>query len=132
MTERNIEIMDVIVDKMVAGKKLTEALKDVYVKRNVVVPFDDEDLNVSVEKLGMSKKTTYALMRGSLFTLADMVKYCEKKKITTIRLLGVSAGVEAFETLIDYLWGKMDKQTRAEFLIEIVERNQGNVRAELM
>lgn len=132
MTERNVEIMDVIVDKMVAGKKLTEALKDVYVKRNVVIPFGDEDLNIRVEKLGMSKKTTYALMRGGLFTLADMVKYCEKNKITTIRLLGMSAGLEAFETLVDYLWGKLNKQMRAEFLIEIVERNQGNVREELM
>ena len=132
MTERNIEIMDVIVDKMIAGKKLTEALKDVYVKRNVAIPFDDEDLNISVEKLGMSKKTTYALMRGKLFTLADMVRYCEKRKLTTIRLLGMNAGLEAFETMVDYLWGKMDKQMRAEFLIDIVERNTGNLRAELM
>ena len=132
MTERNIEIMDVIVDKMVAGKKLTEALKDVYVKRNVAIPFDDEDLNISVESLGMSKKTTYALMRGGLFTLADMVKYCENKKITTIRLLGMNAGLEAFETMVDYLWGNMDKQMRAEFLMDIVERNTGNLRAELM
>ena len=132
MTERNIEIMDIIVDKMVAGKKLTEALKDVYVKRNVAIPFDDEDLDISVEELGMSNKTTYALMRGRLFTLADMVKYCEEKKLTTVRLLGVSSGLEAFETMVDYLWGKMDKQKRAEFLIDVVERNQGNIREELM
>ena len=132
MTERNIEIMDVIVDKMVAGKKLTEALKDVYVKRNVAIPFDDEDLNISVESLGMTKKTTYALMRGGLFTLADMVRYCEKRKLTTIRLLGMNAGLEAFETMVDYLWGKMNKQMRVEFLIDVVERNTGNIRAELM
>lgn len=132
MTQKNIDIMDMIVDKMAAGKTLAHALKDVYKKRNVVIPFDDDALNVSVEKLGMSKKTTYALMRGGLFTLTDMVKYCEKQKITTIKLLGVSAGIEAFETTVNYLWGKMNNKEKVSFLIDIVERNAENVREELM
>lgn len=132
MTQKNIEIMDIIVDKMAEGKTLAEALKCVYKKRNVVVPFDNDDLNVSVEKLGMSKRTTYALMRGKLFTLADMVKYCETQKITTIKLLGVNAGIEAFEATVNYLWSKMDDVAKVKFLIDIVERNTGNIREELM
>ena len=132
MTQRNIDIMDLIVDKMAAGKTLSDALKDVYVKRNVEIPFDDKDLNVSIKKLGMSNRTTYALMRGKLLTLADVVKYCEKQKITTVNLLGKTAGIETFETMLNYLWSKMSKQRRVEFLIDTVERNQGNIREELM
>ncbi len=132
MTERNIEIMDVIVDKMIAGKTLTDALKDVYSKRNVVIPFVDEDLNIPIEKLGMSNRTTYALMRGRLSTLGDVVRYCEKQKITTINLLGANAGIETFETIVNYLWNKLDKESRVEFLIDIVEKNTGNLREELM
>ena len=132
MTQKNIEIMDMIVDKMAEGKTLAAALKDVYKKRNVVVPFEGDDLNVSVDKLGMSNRTTYALMRGKLFTLADVVKYCETQKITTIKLLGVNAGIEAFEAMVNYLWGKMGDMAKVNFLIDIVERNAGNVREELM
>lgn len=128
MTQRNIEIMDVIVDKMVAGKTLSDALKDVYTKRNVAIPFDDEDLNVPIDKLGMSKRTTYTLIRGKMMTLADVVAYCQKQKITTVKLLGITAGLETFETMLNYLWGKMDKQIRAEFLIDTVERNEENLR----
>ena len=132
MTQRNIEIMDVIVDKMVAGKTLTEALQDVYVKRNIAVPFVDEDLSLLVEKLDMSKRAKYALMRGGLFTLGDVVKHCEKQKLNTINLLGQSSGVEVLETIVNYLWNKLDKQHKAEFLMDIVERNTGNLRKEMM
>ena len=114
MTQRNIEIMDVIVDKMVAGKTLSDALKDVYTKRNVAIPFDDEDLNVPIDELGMSKRTTYTLIRGKMMTLADAVAYCQNQK--------------TFETMLNYLWDKMDKQIRVEFLIDTIERNEENLR----
>ena len=132
MTQRNIDIMDLIVDKMAEGKTIARALKEVYVKRNVVIPFDEENLNVSVNNLGMSRKTVHALMRGRMSTLTDVVKYCEKQKITTVRLLGVSAGIETFETMLNYLWNKMSTEERTEFLIDTVQRNEGNLRAELM
>ena len=132
MTQRNIDIMDLIVDKMAEGKTIARALKEVYVKRNVVIPFDEENLDVSVTNLGMSRKTVHALMRGRMSTLTDVVKYCEKQKITTVRLLGVSAGIETFETMLNYLWNKMSTEERTEFLIDTVQRNEGNLRKELM
>ena len=132
MTERNIEIMDIIVDKMAMGKKLSEALKDVYTQRKVRIPFNDKDLNVPVDKVGMSKRTSFALMRGKMLTLSDVVAYCEKQKITTVNLLGRMAGVEAFETILDYLWSKMPKSERAEFLMDVIEMNEEYLREELM
>ena len=128
MTQKNIEIMDVIVDKMVAGKKLSDALKEVYVKRSVAIPFNDELLNVDVKDLGMSRRSTYALLRGKMLTLKDVVKYCETKKITTVNLLGRNAGIETFEAILNYLWSKMSKEDRVEFLIDTVERNEANLR----
>lgn len=132
MTQKNINIMNLIVDKMVAGKKLSDALKDVYRKRNVAIPFNDEALNVPINKLGMSKRTTYALMRGRMTTLADVVQYCEKQKITTVNLLGKNAGIETFETMLNYLWSKMSSNERVEFLMDTVERNEENVHFKLM
>lgn len=132
MTQKNIEIMDIIVDKMAEGKKLSEALKDVYTKRRVAIPFSDKDLNVKVDKLGMSKRTTFALMRGKMLTLTDVVNYCEKQKITTVNLLGMNAGLEAFETILDYLWSKMPKSERAEFLMDVIEMNEDYLREELV
>lgn len=132
MTEKNIEIMDIIVDKMAAGKTLSEALKDVYTKRRVEIPFTDKDLDIAVDKLGMSKRTTFALMRGKMLTLTDVVKYCEKQKITTVNLLGTNAGIETFETMLNYLWSKMSKSARVEFLMDVVEINEDNIREELM
>jgi hypothetical protein len=132
MTQRNIDIMDVIVDKMVAGKTISDALKDVYVKRNVMIPFNEEVLNIGVDKLGMSRRTEFALMRGKMLTLLDVVRYCEKQKITTVNLLGNNAGTETFETILNYLWSKMSKSERVDFLIDTIERNVENLRAELI
>ena len=132
MTQKNIEIMDLIVDKMVAGKKLSEALKDVYTKRRVEIPFNDKDLDVRVDSIGMSNRAAFALMRGKMMTLSDVVAYCEKQKITTVNLLGRMAGIEAFETILDYMWSKMPKSERAEFLMDVIEINEENLREELM
>ena len=132
MTERNIEIMNMIVDKMAAGKTLSEALKDVYVKRSMAIPFNDNDLNVEVNQLGMSRRTTFALMRGKMMTLADVVRYCENQKITTVNLLGANAGIETFETILNYLWCKLSKSERVQFLMDVVEINEDNLREELM
>lgn len=132
MTQRNIDIMDVIVDKMATGKTISDALKDVYVKRNIAIPFNDDDLNIGIDKLGMSRRTEFALMRGKMLTLLDMVKYCETQKITTVNLLGNNAGTEAFEAILNYLWSQMTKSERVAFLIDTIERNMENLRAELM
>lgn len=132
MTDRNIEIMDRIVDEMVAGKTLSAALKDVYSKRNVAIPYNEEWLNIAVDKLNMSKRAAYLLMRNKMLTLSEVVQYCTKQKITTARSLGVGSGVEIFETILDYLWNQMDNQKRTEFLIDVVERNEENIREELM
>ena len=132
MTDRNIEIMDRIVDEMVAGKTISEALKDVYVKRSVAIPYNEEWLNIAVDKLGMSKRAAYLLMRNRMLTLAEVVQYCEKQKITTAKSLGAGSGIETFETILNYLWSKMDNQRRTEFLIDVVIRNEENIREELM
>lgn len=124
MTQRNIDVMDIIVDKMANGAKLSEALKSVYSKRNVCIPYDEADFDVSVLDLGLSKRAANALMRTKLKTLNEVIEFCNEQKITEILNLGKTSGVEIFEAILDYRWVHMSKDERVDFLIDVVERNQ--------
>ena len=132
MTQKNIDIMDLIVTKLAEGVPFATALKETYIKRSVSIPFNDTQLNVSIDKLGMSKKITYALIRGGISTIADIVQYCKRQKITTLKGVGVSMGIEVFEAMLNYLWDNMSTSERVDFLIDIVEKNEDNLREELM
>jgi DNA-directed RNA polymerase alpha subunit len=128
MTQRDIEIMDVIVDKMIEGATLSQALKEVYVVRNVRIPYNKENFNISIQALKMSCRSTNGLLRAGMRTLGDVIDYCNKHKITDVANLGKGSGLEVLETILDYCWNKMTTKERAEFLIDTVERNSINVR----
>ncbi len=128
MTQRDIEIMDVIVDKMVEGATLSQALKDVYAIRNVCIPYNKENFNISIQALKMSCRATNGLLRVGMRTLGDVVDYCNKHKITDIPNMGKGSGLEVFETILDYCWNKMTTKERTEFLIDTVVRNSINIR----
>ena len=128
MTQNNIDTMNIIVDLMKHGTSISTALKRVYSKRNFAIPYNDEMLNVDVRKIGMTARTTNALMREHLYTINDIVKYCQDDKITTIKNLGRSSGVEIFEKILDYCWGHMNNDERTNFLIDTVERNETFIR----
>lgn len=129
MTQRDIDIMDVIVDKMVEGATLSQALKSVYAVRQVCIPCNTDTFNVSIQALKMSCRTTNALLRSKLQTLKDVINYCKKNKITDVPTLGKTSGIELFETILDYCWNHMSTNERTEFLIDIVERNSVNIKA---
>ena len=124
MTQKNIDRMDAIVNELAAGKTIADALKIVYSKRNVVIPYNEELLSVGIEKLGMTTRTTNALRRNKMHTLLDVVNYCSKQKITTAKTFGNNLGIELFETVLNYLWDNMSSDERAAFLIDAVERNE--------
>lgn len=128
MTNTNIEIMDRIVDSLVAGKKLSEALSEVYSKRNVAIPFTGEMFDVSILDLHMTARTSNALMRAKLHTLNDVVVYNQVKNIMRVRNFARSGCVELMETILDYCWDKMNNDEKVEFLIDVVERNSNNIR----
>ena len=132
MTQRNIDVMDIIVSKMVEGDTLSKALKRVYNKRKVYIPYSEDDLNVSVMDLGMSNRATNALLRSKLRTVGDVVGFCKDRKITDITNLGVNSGVEIFEAILDYCWERMDQKKRITFLINTVERNSKYIREEIV
>lgn len=129
MTQRNIEIMDVIVDKMIAGETLSQALKSVYEVRHVCIPCNEDNFNIPIQSLKMSCRSTNGLLRVGMRTLGDVVNYCNKHKITDIANLGKGSGIEVLETILDYCWSKMTVKERTEFLIDTVERNSINIRA---
>ncbi len=133
MTQKNIDIMDKIVDEMIAGKKLSKALEVVYNKRNVVMPYCEKIFTMPTSLLGLSVRSNNALMNAGLKTANDIIKYASKHPgFAGIRNLGRTSCVEVLETILDFAWEHMNKQERADFLINTVTRNQFNIRAELM
>ena len=132
MTQRNIDVMDIIVSKMAEGAKLSKALKLVYSKRNVVIPYSEDGFGVSLMSLGMTSRTTNALLRAGFRTLGEVVNFCNEQKITKVPYLGNTSGIEVFETILDYCWENMSKKERVSFLINTVERNSNNIREEIM
>ena len=131
MTKRNIDVIGIIVDKLAEGKKLSEALTEVYSKRNVCIPFNEKTFDVSIMSLKLSARTTNALMRAGHRTLNDTIRFCQHNKITDIVNLGKQSGLELFEKILDYGWEHMDKDEQATFLIDLAEKNNDNIREEI-
>lgn len=131
MTQRNIDVMDIIVSKMAEGDKLSRVLKLVYNKRNVCIPYSDDDLKTSIMNLGMTARSTNPLLRVGLRTIGDVVEFCDGRKITEIPNLGKASGVEIFEKILDYCWEHMMQEEKVSFLIDTVERNQDYIREEI-
>ena len=126
-----IETAHLIASKMIEGRKLSKALALVYDKRVLVIPSDTSVLDVKIMDLKMTNRTTNALMRAKLTTIGEVATYCEKQKLTDIKLLGTASAIETLETILDYCWSKMSKSEKAEFLLDIAERNEQNLREEL-
>jgi hypothetical protein len=131
MTQRNVEIMDIIVSQLAQGKKLSAALNGVYEKRKVMLPYREEWLAVEISEVPMSNRTKNALYRSHLKTLQDIVNYCSSEGITNAKTMGRRCGIEVFEAVLDYCWDKMDNDQRTYFLIDVVERNENKVRKEI-
>lgn len=131
MTQRNIDVMDVIVSKMAEGAKLSEAMQFVYNKRSVAIPFRDETFDVSLDILNMSNRTVNALMRAKTRTIHDVLDMYGGNKFDKIRNFGRLSQIELLESILDYCWSKMDNDERVNFLIDIVERNQNYIREEI-
>lgn len=131
MTQRNIYVMDFIVDKMAEGAKLSQVLKQVYNKRTVCIPYNEAIFGVSVMDFEMSGRSTNALKRARLDTLGDVIQFCQHHKITDITNLGKTSGIEIFETMLDYCWEHMQVKERTSFLIDVVERNSDNIRVDV-
>lgn len=132
MTQRNIDIMDRIVDELAKGKKLSEALNTVYEKRNVEIPFNDEMFDIKITDLHLSNRAVGALMRAGLTTVNKVIEYGNKRPLNNINNFGQVSGIEFLEVVLDIAWDKMSQKAKVEFLIDTVERNQGNIRTELM
>ena len=131
MTQTNINTLDLIVTKLAHGKKLSEALHDVYTKRNVAIPYEEEWLNCKLTSLNMSMRTTNALLRSKFETIRDVVDFTSTNKISSVPTFGRISGIELFESILDYCWKQMSQEKKDEFIIDVVIRNSGNLKAEI-
>ena len=131
MTSTNINTMDLIVSKMAHGKTLSKALHEVYTKRNVVIPYEEEWLDCKLASLKMSMRTTNALLRNKLETIRDVVNFTATNKISNLQTFGRVSGIELFEAILDYCWKQMPQEKKDRFIIDVVIRNSGNLRTEI-
>ena len=138
MTQTNINTMDLIVSKMAHGKTLSQAMHEVYTKRNVCIPYHEEWLNCEIKSLNMTMRTTSALLRNKMQTINDVVNYTndvvnetKKRSITNLQTFGRVSAMELFESILDHCWKQMSQDEKTDFLIKTVERNINNVRAEI-
>ena len=132
MTQRNIDIMDKIADELVNGKNISEALKVVYRKRNVGIPFNNKTFDIPVESIGMSVKSINALRRKGLRTVNDVIVFASNDSLKNIPNFGQGSARVLLETILNIAWDKMSTSERVEFLMDTVERNEENVHIELM
>ena len=128
MTQKNIEVMDIIVTKMANGEKLSKALESVYRRRTVCIPYKEERFDKLIMDFGLSRRASNALLRGKLRTIGDVVGFCNEKKITNVSGLGTGSGIEVFEAILDYCWNHMSQDERTRFLIDTVERNSDYIK----
>lgn len=127
MTQKNIDIMDKIADELVSGKNISEALKVVYRKRNVGIPFNNKTFDIPVEDIGLSVKSTNALRRKGLKTVNDVISFASNDSLKNIPNFGQGSARAFLEAVLNIAWDKMSADERAEFLMDTVERNEENV-----
>lgn len=131
MTQTNINTMDIIVSKMAQGQTLSGVLREVYTKRNIAIPYHEEWLKSGLTSLKMSPRTTQALLRNKMQTIGDIVTDTKDNKITNLKTFGKVSAIELFEAILDCCWEHMSQNEQDRFLIDTVERNSGNLRAEI-
>lgn len=131
MTQRNIDVMDIIVSNMKEGVTLSKAMKLVYTKRNVAIPFHAEIFDSSLDVLALSNRSENALMRAKARTIRDVLDMYVEDKFNKVRNFGRGSQTELFEAILDYCWSNMDNDERTSFLIDTVERNQRYIREEI-
>ena len=123
MTQKDIDVMDLLVSKIAEGAKLSKALKLMYKKRNVAIPFSEEMFNVDLNSLGLSARTMNALAFVGAKTINDVIVVNDDITFEKIRNFGRISQIELFEAILDYSWEHMTKKERAAFLIDTVDRN---------
>lgn len=122
--------IDTIINELASGKKLSAALFNVYSKRRISIPYSSKWFDISIRDLSLNSRITNALLRQHLQTLNDIVDFIERgNKITDVRNLGVNSCYELMEAILDYAWSCMSTTEQAEFLIDIVTRNERYLKA---
>jgi hypothetical protein len=124
MTATNVNAMRTIINELEAGKTISDALKIVYTKRNVCIPYVDEVFNVDVRELGMSGRVTNTLLRNHITTINEAIKINEQTPIKGMRGIATGLCTEFFETILNYSFDCMSADVKAMFLIDVVERNR--------
>ena len=128
MTERNIDIMNRIVDELANGKKISEALAIFYSKRNVKIPYDEVLFNKSILDIGLPNRLTNILMRNKLTSIKEVIQFRKENSFDKLQWFGKQSAIQLLEFILDLVWDRMDEERRFEFLVDFVESNEEYLR----
>ena len=124
MTERNIDIMDHIVDELMGGKKISEALATFYSKRRVKIPYDETLFNTPVLETTLPNRIVNILMRNKLTSIEEVIQFSKENSLDKIQWFGKQSAMQLLEFILDMAWDRMDEEQRFEFLVDFVESNE--------
>jgi DNA-directed RNA polymerase alpha subunit len=120
--------MDAIVNELANGKTISDALKAVFSKRTVQIRYTDAKFDVPVTTLGMSRRSTNALMRNGVHTITDLTNYSMNNGIQSLRGCGKDSMTEIMETILNYAWEHMTEKEKIAFLMNTVNMNERNLK----
>ena len=109
---------------MTNGMTISKALAEVYKTRKVQIPFKEEELNISVNEVGLSNRAMNCFAKEHLSTLLDVINYLDKTHWNKIRGFGKGTALETYEKILDVAWSKLNTKERAEFLMRVDEENE--------
>lgn len=127
MTQKNIDIMNLIIKTLEEGKTIAQTIRLIFKNPSVAIPFSNNMLDTSVTELEISVRTHNALLRNHIYTISDVIEFNKRNGITKAKGLGKGSAIDLFESILNWCWTQMTNDERMNFLIDTIERNNNKI-----
>ena len=106
-----------ITELLEGGASIVYALKEVCGNQTISIPFDEDDIDVPLEKLRLSTRSYNSLKREKLDTLKEVVERFGTQGWRDIKNFGKTSAMEIFEKIIEVTWSNMNDTQKKNFLL---------------
>lgn len=127
MTQKNIDIMNLIIKTLEEGKTIAQTIRLIFKNPSVAIPFSNNMLDTSVTELEISVRTHNALLRNHIYTISDVIEFNKRNGITKAKGLGKGSAIDLFESILNWCWTQMTNDEQMNFLIDTIERNNDKI-----
>ena len=127
MTQKNIDIMNLIIKTLEEGKTIAQTIRLILKNPSVAIPFSNNMLDTSVTELKISVRTHNALLRNHIYTISDIIEFNKRNGITKAKGLGKGSAIDLFESILNWCSTQMTNDEQINFLIDTIERNNDKI-----